>query len=584
MKTPKSKTGGPDGRKTDTAAAGPTTGPAKGTGTPSGAPEAAAPEIRKIPAHSGVVDSTPVEPGRPAQAGQPGSVTPAESTLVGQGGGAPAASPKTPPKGSAAAGRPATGTPETAATRIPASSPASAAAASAAATTSSVPPSKTTGGGSGSTGGGAGNGSGGSRPTPAPARKSGFWPVALGGAVAAGLGAAATIYALPHLPEGWVAQDTPAAVTQEMPDREELIAAAEEAGRLAALDALPEDLTPRIEALEQQAAALAEAPAQDVAVEEAPAQADPAPAEPAEDPATAADAPAEGTETADAAPAEDATPADDAQPEADGQDAPAPDTAAEEAQPQDDAAPAIDPALLADLQQRLEEQQAGLEEQRARLEDQQARLDELAARPSFDPEQVQQTQERIETAAAEAQASLDAARTEAQQLQDAAAEGTRRAEAVAAIAALQTALDEGVTPEEARAALEGAGIDTPEALQAEVPSLTELQTDFPEAARAALRASLRETSASGEGNLLTNFLRAQTGARSVEPREGDDPDAVLSRADAEVQAGRIDAALAEVQTLSEPALAAPVMADWLSRATAYSQARAALTDLSSGTN
>ena len=49
-------------------------------------------------------------------------------------------------------------------------------------------------------------------------------------------------------------------------------------------------------------------------------------------------------------------------------------------------------------------------------------------------------------------------------------------------------------------------------------------------------------------------------------------------------AARIDAALTQMQALPEPATAAPAMADWLSRATAYSQARAALSDLSSGTN
>ncbi|MFN4061229.1 MAG: COG4223 family protein [Paracoccus hibiscisoli] len=475
MKKPKTTTGG-------TAPTSDSTIPAAGSAADAG------PEIRRIPAHVGVIDHAAVGAGTPAQAGQPGEVRPVGSTLVGDGtdGLAPAAA------------RSATAEPSPfAAKDAEAPKPRTAPADSAS-----------------------------PRPAAAPVRKTGFWPVALGGVVAAGLGAAATIYALPHLPAAW--QPAPVAANGDAQDADPqaMIDAAAAAGRDAAREelaqtqldaALPDDLLPRIEALEEQVAALSQAPAE--------------------------------------------TPA----PEADTADADAPDADTPVA-----AAPAIDPDQLADLRQRLDEQQA--------------RLDELSARPAFDPEAAQALQEQIETAAAEAQSSLDATRAEAEALQEAAAESTRRAEAVAAIAALQTALDAGVTPEQARTALEGAGLDTPDALQTPVPSLTELQTDFPEAARAALRASLRDSSASGQGNLLTNFLRAQTGARSVAPRDGDDADAILSRADADVQAGRIDAALTQMQALPQPAMQAPAMADWMSRATAYSQARAALTDLSSGSN
>ena len=175
-------------------------------------------------------------------------------------------------------------------------------------------------------------------------------------------------------------------------------------------------------------------------------------------------------------------------------------------------------------------------------------------------------------------------------MQEAAAESTRRAEAVAAVAALQSALDRGVTPEEARQTLEGAGLEAPEALTRDVPSLDSLQASFPEAARAALRASLRgdsaagQDSASGDGNLLTNFLRAQTGARSVEAREGSDPDAILSRADEAVQAGRIADAVTEIEALSDNARAAPAMAEWLAGAVSYRDAQAALSDLSVPSN
>ena len=141
-----------------------------------------------------------------------------------------------------------------------------------------------------------------------------------------------------------------------------------------------------------------------------------------------------------------------------------------------------------------------------------------------------------------------------------------------------------MTPDEARETLEGAGLETPEALSREVPSLDSLQAGFPEAARAALRAALRRDSAAGNGNLLTNFLRAQTGARSVAPREGSDPDAILSRAGVAVEAGRIAEAVVEIESLPEPARAAAPMADWLAGALAYRDAQAALSDLSVPSN
>ncbi|WP_207100714.1 COG4223 family protein [Paracoccus shandongensis] len=339
---------------------------------------------------------------------------------------------------------------------------------------------------------------------PAPAqtvtvRKTGFWPVVLGGVVAAGLGSAATIWALPHLPAGWLppqpaAQPTDAPQVDVAALRAEAVSAAEAAA------------AERIDALRAELEA-----------------------------------------------AEAATP---------------------------DTPPGPSAEDLAALRQQIEQQAA--------------QIGELSARPQIDPElaarvqtladQADTLEQQLQTAAQAAQAQINAAQAEAQQLQQAATETTRRAEAVAAIAALQTALDRGVTPDEARQTLEGAGIETPEALTRPVPSLDSLQADFPEAARAALRAALREESAAGNGSLFTNFLRAQTGARSVEPREGNDPDAILSRADAAVEAGHIGDAVTEIEALPEDARAAPAMADWLAGATTYRDAQAALSDLSAPSN
>jgi len=83
-----------------------------------------------------------------------------------------------------------------------------------------------------------------------------------------------------------------------------------------------------------------------------------------------------------------------------------------------------------------------------------------------------------------------------------------------------------------------------------VPRLADLQTRFPVAARAALPVAIRETAAQTDGgNRLGAFLRSQLGMRSITPRDGDDPDAVLSRAQAAVSAGNLAAALDEIAAL-----------------------------------
>ncbi len=63
---------------------------------------------------------------------------------------------------------------------------------------------------------------------------------------------------------------------------------------------------------------------------------------------------------------------------------------------------------------------------------------------------------------------------------------------------------------------------------------------------------------------IATFLETQTGARSLTPRAGNDPDAILSRAEADLTKGDLAAALKEVMAL--PDAARPAMAGWLARA------------------
>jgi hypothetical protein len=160
-------------------------------------------------------------------------------------------------------------------------------------------------------------------------------------------------------------------------------------------------------------------------------------------------------------------------------------------------------------------------------------------------------------AAAEAQAAIAAAEAEAAAALD-------RAEAEAALGLVQAALATGQPFAEPLAAIAGA-VDIPEGLAAVaetgVATPEALQEAFPPLARAALPLALQETAGEGMGDRALAFVIGQVGGRSVEPREGDDPDAVLSRIEAAVRMGDLSGALTEAEAL--PASAQTVLAPWL---------------------
>ena len=179
----------------------------------------------------------------------------------------------------------------------------------------------------------------------------------------------------------------------------------------------------------------------------------------------------------------------------------------------------------------------------------------------------QEEAEAIAAAAAEAAAAREqeaAAEAEALRAEAEAAAATTAREA--AIARVRAAVESGDPYADALAGL--GGINVPEALSAPagdgVPSLAALVDAFPPAARDALDASIRATMGEGALDRVSAFLRVQTGARSLEPRAGDDPDAVLSRAEAALRAGDLETTLAELTALPEAGQAA--MADWIQAA------------------
>lgn len=133
---------------------------------------------------------------------------------------------------------------------------------------------------------------------------------------------------------------------------------------------------------------------------------------------------------------------------------------------------------------------------------------------------------------------------------------------------ISAAIASGASFAEPMQALAAEGIEIPDALaqSAEngVVTQSELVAQFPDSARLALN-SVRSAETDGEttGSILT-FLQNQLGVRSVSPREGDSADAVLSRAEAAVKSGDIEAALTELTALPEAGVSA--MAGWSEQA------------------
>ena len=191
-----------------------------------------------------------------------------------------------------------------------------------------------------------------------------------------------------------------------------------------------------------------------------------------------------------------------------------------------------------------------------------APADDASVRAAVDQAMVDWTA----TQAAEAEAAVEAARVKAGQ--------------VDAVQRIRAAALSGAPYGDALAALDGLAVDAVirEGAEAGLPTLATLTDAFPDAARAALDASRRAEAGEGFAAQLGNFLDIQTGARSLEPREGADPDAVLSRAEAAVKAGDVVTALTELAGLPEVGRAE--MADWIAQAEKYQAVEVALAALS----
>jgi len=193
--------------------------------------------------------------------------------------------------------------------------------------------------------------------------------------------------------------------------------------------------------------------------------------------------------------------------------------------------------------------------------------------------------EEIDEVISRQRAEIEAMAAEARESEQSAEELARQALVRAALGRVQAALDSGVPFDGALGDLAGAAdSDIPAALAdtaaSGVPSMNALRESFPDAARSALAAARRADQDGGGG--LGAFLQTQLGARSVTPREGSDPDAVLSRAEAALRDGRLTDALAEIDALPEVAKAE--LAEWAGQAETRQAALAAADALAAELN
>jgi len=189
---------------------------------------------------------------------------------------------------------------------------------------------------------------------------------------------------------------------------------------------------------------------------------------------------------------------------------------------------------------------------------------------------------RIIAAESEAAAIRARAEAEAAALRADAEAGAAKTLGQSALAQLGAAIEAGAPLADALAGLRAAGVTPPPALAVDVPTLTALREGFAPAAREALAAARAAQPGAGTLDRLGSFLLAQTGARSLTAREGADADAVLSRAEAALNGGKLTEALAEIETLPEAARAE--MARWQALAERRLAATRALADLAQSLN
>jgi hypothetical protein len=216
----------------------------------------------------------------------------------------------------------------------------------------------------------------------------------------------------------------------------------------------------------------------------------------------------------------------------------------------------------------------------AALETFQREMEGLRAEVAAQQQSVEVAKDGISAAAKAAAEEIDAVRADAERLRGDAEAAAHNAAIASGISLIEAALDSGAALSEPISQLVAAGVDVPAALKDQaqgVPTLGALRESFPDAARIALAVSVREEAGPDIWSRITAFFRSQSGARSLTPRAGGDPDAVLSRAEADLRAADLPNAVAELESLPEAGQAA--MSEWVTRAERRVQALEAVVTL-----
>ncbi len=115
-----------------------------------------------------------------------------------------------------------------------------------------------------------------------------------------------------------------------------------------------------------------------------------------------------------------------------------------------------------------------------------------------------------------------------------------------------------------------------------IATMAELRADFPEAAHAAIRASILASAGDGMFASVSAFTKAQVAGRSLTPQDGLGPDAVLSRAEAALKRDDLNQALTEIDALPTAAMSPDgdgAMDMWLANATELQDALTAFDTL-----
>ncbi len=218
------------------------------------------------------------------------------------------------------------------------------------------------------------------------------------------------------------------------------------------------------------------------------------------------------------------------------------------------------------------------------------RLDELSGTVASQAEKIARQAEQINSQTQTIDQQKQTLQSQSQAIDEAknaARRETIRISAHGAVAEIRGAIESGEPYVDAIGEIrETSDISIPEALSGPagsgVASIASLQENFPAAAREALSASVAATAGGGVVDRLGAFIRSQTGARSLGEQQGEGPDAILSRAEARLGEGKLEAALGELDALPEEGRQA--MSDWIARARERLAARQALSDLSQSVN